>query len=130
MDGRKRGTCQVAKPHSLLQVNANTRKPDKIFLDKILVRRTDENSARRCKVTFCICQNFISVTSYFHALTCTNLLTMQCMMSWCRITASPAPLYLSESFFPLPPILLIKLIKDLVVGMMLKGGGKVEPASK
>ena len=40
------------------------------------------------------------------------------------------PLYLSDAFFPFPLNRLSRLTKDLTVGRMLKGGGRVEPASK
>ena len=58
------------------------------------------------------------------------LLRMHRIMSWCLIVASPAPLYLSDAFFPFPRSLLSKLTNDFTVGMILNGGGNVDPASK
>ena len=58
----------------------------------------------------------------------THLLTMHLMMSWCLCWASSTFLYFSAEFFPFFLSFVKRLVAHLTVGMMLNGGGNVEPS--
>ena len=91
-----------------------------------------------CMTVLC-CYNFYINEDHLHVSTpgncitdtgCTptHLLTMHLMMSWCLCWASSTFLYFSAEFFPFFLSFVKRLVAHLTVGMMLNGGGNVEPS--